>query len=168
MKFLIAFVLACVSTVSTAQVQGTNQLYLNALANKERTGIKYYQREEFDRAFELLNEAAQGGFKQSQYLLGLMYLKGEHVEQSLGTGLAWLGVANEMDMKGWQQQYDDIYARLNEAQQAFIDGQVAEYIEKYGMDALEISCEKRARLGSRKIEIECLHRDRNPGVTTSY
>ena len=47
----------------------------------------------YKSAFQLLSDAASKGMKESQYLLSLMFLKGEGVDKNILIGLGWLGVA---------------------------------------------------------------------------
>ncbi len=44
------------------------------------------------------------GLKEAQYYLDFMYLKGQHVQQSVGLGMAWLGVACETKIPERQQK----------------------------------------------------------------
>ena len=84
-----------------------------------------------------------------------MYLKGQHVDQSLATGMAWLGVACEIDARQWQQTFDQIYNALNVEQQKIIDQKVDSYIQLYGMETQEMDCARVARMGTRKVTVNC-------------
>ena len=99
--------------------------------------------------------AAQRGMKTAQYLLGIMFLKGEYVDQSLAIGMAWLGVAGEADQDDWHATYEQIYDTLPANLQAAIDAKVATYIELYGVRTQKIRCDRRARIGQRRIEEIC-------------
>lgn len=124
----------------------------------ERAGVRYHKRGDYKKAFELLGESAQWGMKQPQYLLGIMYLKGQYVDQSILTGMAWLGVATEIDIKEWRSTYDQIYSKLNVKQKAHIDDRVAIYIEMYGMKTQHLACSRRSSLESAKNKIHCERR----------
>ena len=146
----------------------TERLTLDRFESLERAGERHYREGEYERAFALLSQSAESGLKLSQYLLAIMYLKGQYVEQAIDTGMAWLGVANEVEVREWQAQYEGIYAQLNDAQKALIDKKVAHYVERYGMEVQGVACENRSTLGSRKLKLECLHRDRTPRIITGH
>ena len=127
----------------------------NTLYNKEKAGVRYYKKGSYQKAYEKLLYPAQLGLKDAQYYLGFMYLKGQYVDQSLATGMAWLGVACEIEAKEWQQTFDQIYNALNVEQRKFIDQKVASYIQLYGMETQEMDCARVARTGSRKVTVNC-------------
>jgi hypothetical protein len=122
---------------------------------KQTAGARYYKKQLYKKAFEILNYAAKKGFKQSQYLLGIMYLKGQHVNQSLFYGMAWLGVAKESKSKDWVELFDNVYATATPAQQQAIDASTAKFNQKYGMKTQQMTCSKREKLGGRKKQLEC-------------
>jgi TPR repeat protein len=127
----------------------------NTLYNKEKAGVRYYKKGSYKKAYEKLLYPAQLGLKDAQYYLGFMYLKGQHVDQSLATGMAWLGVACEIEARQWQQTFDQIYNALNVEQRKVIDQKVTSYIQLYGMETQEMDCARVARTGSRKVTVNC-------------
>ena len=129
--------------------------FVDNIIMKEKAGVRYYIKGKYQSAFENLSYSAKRGLKLSQYLLGMMYLKGQHVEQSLFYGMAWLGVAKESKAKEWLALFDKIYATATPEQQQAIESNTAKFIAKYGMKAQAITCNKRARLGERKIIRKC-------------
>ena len=128
---------------------------LAALYKKEKSGVKFYKKGSYEKAYEKLIEPAKRGLKSSQHYIGFMYLKGQHVSPSIEEGMAWLGVANEIEVDDWAAIYNSIYERLNEAQQKKVDQKVDEYISLYGMDTQKVNCENKAKLGSRKKQVYC-------------
>jgi TPR repeat protein len=155
LKIIILLLLAITTVNSYATKKTVDKKHISTVINAQKAGVKYHKQAEFEKAFEKLSISAQGGIKQSQYLLGIMYFKGQYVKQSLATGMAWLGVANEIHIKDWKATYNNIYNKLNAKQQEYIDKIVAEYIERYGMKTQKLTCKKKASLGSRKIQIYC-------------
>jgi TPR repeat protein len=123
--------------------------------NDEKNGIEDYRKGQYARAFLIFENTAKLGLKGSQYYLGFMYLKGHHVEMSIETGMVWLGVAAELEIGDWVALYEQIYVKLDAAQQNLIQSKLAYYISKYGMASQKITCEKRASLGSRKKRLYC-------------
>ena len=159
MKIIILLLLAVTTVISDATEKTVSKHFISTVINAQKAGIKHYTQGEFEKAFEKLSISAQGGLKESQYLLGLMYFKGQYVKQSLATGMAWLGVANEIHIKDRKATYNNIYNKLNVKQQEHIDKMVAEYIERYGMKTQNLICKKKASLGRRKIQIQCNFRE---------
>ncbi|PCJ48444.1 MAG: hypothetical protein COA74_08595 [Gammaproteobacteria bacterium] len=159
MKVIILLLLAITTLYSDAVERTVDKKLISTVISAEKAGVKYHKQGNFEKAFEKLSFSAQGGIKQSQYLLGIMYFKGQHVKQSLATGMAWLGVANEIHMKDWEATYSNIYTKLNAKQQGYIDKLVAEYIERYGMKTQKLTCKKKAVLGRRKMQLHCNFRE---------
>ncbi len=91
---------------------------------QESTGLRYYERGNYAKAFENLSATAARGFKESQYILAFLFLKGQHVETSLVLGMGWLGVAVESEDPEWIELYQSIYQRAPPEQQQLIDVKV--------------------------------------------
>ncbi len=126
----------------------------------EANGIKSYQRAEFKQAFELLKQPAELGLKGAQYTIAMMFLKGQHLQQSTVLGMAWLGVANEVKTEDWSEQYQMFYSLATPEQKRQIDKKLQDYIERYGMKAQYISCTKSRRLFINNIKHACVKYNR--------
>jgi TPR repeat protein len=125
---------------------------IHDIKDDEEQGVRYYSRAEFERAYPLVWNAARHGLKQAQYVLGLMYLKGEHVEQDMVRGAAWMGLSTEAQVQDWRDTFVSIVNALDEAQRQEVRAKLAKYIEYYGMEAQGISC-KPARSG--RLQLDC-------------
>ena len=128
-----------------------------------KEGMMYYKKKKYDKAYPILAELATWGIKEPQGLLGMMYIKGEHVDQSIETGLAWLGVATEIEMRDTKKNFDYIYGQLNDDQKKFIDQKVEKYRSRYGMEVQNLVCKKEAPPGSNIPKLGCL---KKPGSTS--
>lgn len=113
------------------------------------------QSKNYDSAFNYLVDASKLGNKISQFTLALLYMQGLGVEQNYTEAYLWLNVATEVKEKRWQQVRDQLHNSLSEEQIAALKPFVAEYIEKYGADAQEVSCYKRATTGSNRKLMHC-------------
>lgn len=51
------------------------------MKKKEYNGVKAYRKEEFEEAFNYLEEPAALCYKSAQYTLAFMFLKGQYLEQ---------------------------------------------------------------------------------------
>ena len=126
------------------------------LYRREASGLKQYDRGDYEGAFEMLSETAVQGLKKSQYILAFMFLKGEHVDKNILLGMAWMGVAKESKDREWVEQFDNFYSKFNEAQQAMVDAKVNQYIERYGISATNVTCDRIQAAGSRRYEVRCI------------
>jgi len=133
---------------------------ISALYDRESVGVRAYQAGKYESAFDILSDTASQGMKESQYLLALMFMKGEGVDKSVLIGLGWFGVAIESGNKEWNKTFNTLYESMSDAQQAMIDGKVKEYVAKYGNDVQGVTCAKRKTAASRRIELRC---DKAPG-----
>ncbi len=79
-----------------------------------------------------------------------MFLNGEYVDRSIDKGIAWLGIANEIEIKDWKSTYEETYNQLNDTQNKHINNKVLQHIEYYGMESQHLDCRRTAYVGSRK------------------
>ncbi|MFT5209912.1 MAG: TPR repeat protein [Flavobacterium sp.] len=128
------------------------------LQRMENAGVKQFKKDSFKKAYKKLILPAKQGLKQSQYLIGFMYLRGHHVEQSLVEGLAWIGVAKEAAVDDWSKTYDAVYGLTTEDQRAKLKPLQALYIKRYGLETQQLECVNRSKSGSRRLVIECVKR----------
>jgi len=129
-------------------------------------GVRLYHQQDYERAYPLLSEAALWGLKTPQSMVGVMYTKGLHVEQSIERGMAWLGVANEKGRdKNAKKMFKSIYKQLDSKQQAYVDELVDNYTQRYGLKAQNIICKKKRLTGSNIPTRICA---KKPGSTSFY
>jgi len=144
-------------------------ILLNAQANagmhpeyalrKERQGIKQYEKGKYKSAFNNLSKLAAWGYKDSQYVLAFMFLKGQHVEQSTLIGMAWLALAAESGREDWISLYDKLYAAASVNDKNKFDLLIKNYKAKFGMKAQRVTCSKRPNSTSNKIITACIKGD---------
>ena len=120
------------------------------------------QSKNYDRAFEYLDEASKLGNKISQFTLALLYMEGLGVQQDYAQAYLWLNVASEVNENRWRTVRDQVHEALSAEQIAALKPLVDEYIEKYGEEAQEVSCYKRAAIGSNRKLMQCT-KHRTPG-----
>ena len=127
----------------------------NQLARDLKKGVRLYKKEKYDKAYPILSELAQWGIKESQALIGIMFIHGLHVDQSIEKGMGWLGVANEIDMDASRETYDHVYQQLTDPQKKLIDDKVAKYVSMYGMETQNLKCEKQTPIASNIPRMVC-------------
>jgi len=152
-RTLLILIASLVPLSATAEMYELEQL--SALFDKEARGIRAYTGGRYESAFNMLSETASRGMKESQYVLALMFLKGEYVDKSILIGLGWLGVAIESGNEEWNKTFNTLYESMNDAQRAMVDAKVNDYVAKYGTVIQGIACKKRTAAGSRRIEVRC-------------
>jgi TPR repeat protein len=133
---------------------GTEQI--NQIYDNESSGLRYYERGDYGKAFNLLGNTAALGMKRSQYILGFMFLKGEGVDKNMLFGFAWMGLATESGNDEWQATYDGLYSSLSDAQKSMVDDKTNEYRKLFGATAQGITCSRRAIGASRRVDWVCL------------
>jgi len=133
---------------------------INAIDKQQKWGITLYERGDYQGAFQELSELAPWGYKDSQYALAFMFLKGLHVEQSTLIGMGWLGVAAESGIKEWQQLFDELYHAASAEDKTNIDLVVNDYIAKFGLKAQHVVCQRTKRGFSKRIVMQCTKNER--------
>ena len=153
MRHLATLLLLSASAVlSAAEFESIPHLY-----QREEAGLRHYERENFDEAFEALSHTAIRGLKKSQYIIAFMFMKGQHVEKSTLLAMGWLGVASESGDQEWVDLYNNIYEKLTPQQQQIVDAKVEQYVAWYGMAAQNVQCSKRhSTVGTRRREARCI------------
>jgi TPR repeat protein len=152
-RTLLILIASLVPLSATAEMYELEQL--SALFDKEARGIRAYTGGRYESAFNMLSDTASKGMKESQYVLALMFLKGEYVDKSILIGLGWLGVAIESGNEEWNNTFNTLYESMNDAQRAMVDAKVNDYVAKYGTVIQGITCKKRTAAGSRRFEVRC-------------
>jgi TPR repeat protein len=131
----------------------------NFALKREAVGIKLYRQGHYQQAFEYLSQLAPWGYKDSQYILAFMFLKGQHVQQSTLVGMGWLAVAAESGIKQWTMLYQQLYQSASEQQQRQFEKVAEVFIQRYGMKTQRVSCRKTQVYPSKKWQIACTKGD---------
>jgi len=106
---------------------------IDDLYENEASGLRYYKRGDFPKAFSILSRTAALGMKNSQYILGFMFIKGEGVDKNVLIGLTWMGLATELGNDEWVEKYEGLYNSLSDTHKSMVDQKVREYGEKIEM-----------------------------------
>ena len=115
-----------------------------------------YEQTDYESAFFIYrNELAPIGDKYGQYMVGLMYLNGQGVDEDRVAASAWYRLAAERGIKEFMQTSDQLMDSLDDEQIALSDQQFIELRKKYGDLVLLIRAVRddyellRSRTGSR-------------------
>ncbi len=120
---------------------------------------KAYEGKRYEDAFRGFQRTACAGDKESQSAIGRMYLLGQGVTRNDLTGYAWLKVAAETRMRGYQSIVDKLAQAMTPAQRAVADARAATLIGQYGLRATNMSCTlASSRSGLIKDSVVCTPR----------
>lgn len=120
-----------------------------------RKATEHIENEEYEKAFKYCAQAAKLGHKQAQYVLATMYLNGEGVEAHPATGIVWLNVAAEAPQGQWREQRDQVMENLSDKEREQLQPHIEKYIEKYGMEAQNVECERERVPRSQRRRLSC-------------
>ncbi len=101
--------------------------------------LKLYEKKNYPEAFYAFKNLAYVGDKSSQFNLGVMYFRGEHVEKDGIEAYAWMHVSSEEGDEKFLRLKNLIYKKLSEKEQNAAASLSEQYIKKYGNAALAIS-----------------------------
>lgn len=103
-----------------------------------------YQGKRYDEAFPLMQKAACAGDKESQWMLGHMYLLGQGVERDDFTGYAWIKVAAEFNQAEYRSTVETIEKAIGPKQLPAVQAEARRYVDNYGLRATNMSCNRAA------------------------
>ena len=120
-------------------------------------GRSLYSKNEYKRAFPLLLNTAEHGFKDAQVRVGYIYLQGlGEVTRDSSTAIGWLGVAaSGNSAPGIQNYFNDIWSRIPEQYVPYFEEVVEEYESRYGEEATGVTCDMRRPAGSHLKQLSC-------------
>lgn len=147
--FLLALLTGCKAT-------GKKVNNIDWVDKQQKRGISLYKRGDYQGAFEQLHELASWGYKDAQYALAFMFLKGQYVEQSSLIGMGWFGVAVESNIPEWRRLHQELYQQASQQQQKKYDIIRADFVAKYGLEAQNVTCQKSNNGFSKRRVIRCI------------
>lgn len=133
---------------------------IDVIDKQQKWGITLYERGDYEGAFKELSELAAWGYKDAQYALAFMFLKGQYVEQSTLIGMGWLGVAVESEREEWETLFKSLYSKASSEDKEKFDIIIKDYKSKFGLKAQHLTCGKTTNGTSKKIITKCTKSDR--------
>lgn len=103
-----------------------------------------YQGKRYDEAFPLMKQAACAGDKESQWMLGHMYLLGQGVPRDDMTGYGWLKVAAEFNSAEYHRTVDTIEKAIDPQQLPAAQAEARTFVDNYGLRSTHMSCNRAA------------------------
>lgn len=136
---LLILPLVIAAPVLAAEQQAQKESVKDIQKDEER-GVRDYMRGRYEQAYPLLWNAARHGFKNAQYTLGVMYLKGQGVDQDFIVGTAWLGVSTEVPVEQWTSAFRSVVSAMGQEQRTLLRDKLVKYIEYYGVKTQGMNC----------------------------
>ncbi|MGB2741168.1 MAG: sel1 repeat family protein [Cognaticolwellia sp.] len=138
---------------------------IDIIDKQQKWGVTLYERGDYEGAFNELSELAAWGYKDAQYALAFMFLKGQYVEQSTLIGMGWLGVAAESGREEWDTLLQNMYSKASNEDKEKFDIIIKDYKSKFGLKAQHVTCRKSTNGMSKRIIMKCT---KNDTLTTVY
>lgn len=103
-----------------------------------------YQAKRYDEAFPLMKKAACTGDKESQWMVGHMYLLGQGVARDDFTGYAWIKVAAEFNSAEYRGTAEKIEKAIDPKQLPAVQAEAHTFADQYNLRATHMSCNRAA------------------------
>jgi hypothetical protein len=103
-----------------------------------------YEGKRYDEAFPLMKKAACTGDKESQWMVGHMYLLGQGVERDDLVGYSWLKVAAEFQLSEYRSTVEKIEKAIDAKQLPAVKAEAQKYLDAYGLRTTRMSCNRAA------------------------
>ena len=100
------------------------------------SAFKLYEKGKYAEAFYAFKNLAYIGDKSSQFNLGVMYFRGEHVQSDPVEAYAWIVVAAERGDESFLKTKKIIFGKFNEKEQLAAVDRADLYLNKYGREVL--------------------------------
>ena len=97
-------------------------------------GMQYYDKSEFQAAYQQFMNAAKYGDQDAQFNIGVMHYRGEFVPQNKIEGFAWIALGETP--KGGEL-HKKIYQKLSPDDQKKADARLQQLQQQYGEDAIK-------------------------------
>jgi hypothetical protein len=103
-----------------------------------------YQAKKYDEAFPLMKKAACAGDKESQWMVGHMYLLGEGTPRDDLAGYEWIKVAAEFNSAEYRDTAEKIEKAIGPSQLPAVKEETQKFVDTYGLRATRMSCNRAA------------------------
>jgi hypothetical protein len=146
---LIAAAIACALVFASERVRAEDEgnvdrvfpsIYTDLLFNSKTA----YEAKRYDEAFPLMKKAACAGDKESQWMLGHMYLLGQGVARDDLSGYAWIKVAAEFNSSEYRSTVEKIEGAIDAKQLPAVKADAEKYLDAYSFRATHMSCNRAA------------------------
>jgi len=111
-------------------------LVSSAVHSATGLGIEYYDSQQFEKAYAEFSQSARAGDHLAQRNLGVMYVRGEHVERDLVRGHAWIALSEQHQAYADEGLGDIVWQSIPEDQRDNAESAHQTLLAQYGKAAL--------------------------------
>ena len=164
-RIMMLLVLGCTPLLADVAVaaapeqateQATQRVQTREYDKKLRFVREAYEQQDWERAYRLASETARWGDKWSQFVLGSLYLDGKGgADENVLLAYGWLAAAAESGIKDFVDGAARLKAAIPEQHHAEADAAARALINRYGLQATGVRCEKRRPTGSNMRVLDC-------------
>ena len=124
-------------------------------------GRRLYSDSDFERAFPLLLNTAEHGFKDAQARVGYMYLQGlGDAPRDSTSAVGWLGVAAAGNSSpGIENFFNRVWKRIPDRHVPYFETVVEDYKARFGERPSGVTCDLRRSVGSHFKRLSCYFDD---------
>jgi hypothetical protein len=123
---------------------GFDRVFSSVYDDLLRDSKTAYQAKRYDEAFPLMKKAACTGDKESQWMVGHMYLLGQGVARDDFTGYAWIKVASEFNDAEYRSTAEKIEKAIDPKQLPAVEAETRKFVDAYNLRATHMSCNRAA------------------------
>jgi hypothetical protein len=123
---------------------GFDRVFSSVYDDLLRNSKTAYQAKSYDEAFPLMKKAACTGDKESQWMLGHMYLLGQGTARDDLTGYAWIKVASEFNSAEYRATAEKIEKAIDPKQLPAVETEARKFVGEYNLRATHMSCNRAA------------------------
>ncbi|MGH8173944.1 MAG: hypothetical protein ACREPX_12445 [Rhodanobacteraceae bacterium] len=136
----IALLCATSATGFAQSNEGFDLEYPSVYQDWRYESTNAYDGKRYDQAFEPMQKAACAGDKESQWMLGQMYLRGQGVDRDDMRGYAWVKVAAEFQSATCRKTASTIEQAIDAAHKEEAAKLSEQLIDEYGIRTTHMSC----------------------------
>lgn len=101
-----------------------------------QSGLAHYEAGRYESAYLAFRHAAERGDHQAQLNIGVMYLKGQHVERDLVEGYAWMALSAQSAPLSENGTHEQVLSLLSDAQRTVAVARQRTLEKSFGDEAL--------------------------------
>ena len=139
---VVAVMAACLfeDEAAAADDPGFESVFPSVYADLLHDSKVAYEAKRYEEAFPMMQKLACAGDKESQWMIGHMFLLGQGVARDDLTGYAWIKVAAEFNSHEYHAAVEKIEKAIDPKQLPDVQAAVRPFVDKYGIRATNMSC----------------------------
>ena len=141
---MLSAALATTNRAHAGDAPGFDRVFPSVYADLLFNAKTAYEGKRYDEAFPLMQKAACAGDKESQWIVGHMYLLGQGVARDDFTGYAWIKVAAEFNSHEYRSTAETIEKAIGPRQLPAVQTETRRFIDDYGLRGTNMSCNRAA------------------------